>query len=118
MKSLLQEKLDSDLKLLSYHCDELLNSKIRLKEYSLFCKNYYYFLRVLSSINQKNKNINLPIERFPPLEYPSYSFGILLVFISFFSNRNNQLQLVIYAFLYSDPHELFILFEKLQHSQQ
>lgn len=83
MNQFIAEKIDSDLKLLSYQCDEFVNKKPAIREYFDFCRQYYFFLRILKSQNWKNDRVNTIIQKFPALEIPTLTHTPIIVFLIF-----------------------------------
>ena len=84
MNKNITEHIERDLKILSYQCDEIVaTKKIRLSDYFQFCKGYYYFLKILRSINWKNPEITQTIQKFPALEIPPLNALPVIIFLFF-----------------------------------
>ena len=102
MNKFVAEKIDSDLKLLSYQCDELVNKKPAIREYFDFCRQYYFFLRILKSQNWKNNRVKNIIQKFPALEIPTLTplpISVFLIFILIGSILHSLLFVVFFIIL-------------------
>jgi hypothetical protein len=83
MEKLSFQKIETDLRLLSYQCDELMESKLQFRDYLDFCKEYYHFLTILKSNNWRDPEIRKIINRFPLIEIPPLTHFTLFIGLTF-----------------------------------